>query len=679
MDNKSFYVHHSAFGAFSSFMLGKLHQGGGFVLSDVRPPQEDVYIGYKQDNNIKLLPFCKTDFHNAEEEFTGEVDNSKGKPTISFFEEEDITRSLNWSSDSWKAEKLSFSIITPFGKLKAPSEMTEAEKKLAFAPVIFAEITFDNRDKTSDAELIFGLEGLNRRVSQTTNEKYYGGAFQRSSGFAVAVSEEARELSRLDLLGSWGQENYENHDLGRAASLILKVPAGSIKTYIIALATYQPGIITTGIDTKFYYTDLFTSLEDVLDFGIKNADYYLKLAKERDKELKNSGLNEARQFILAHATHSYHASTQLMMDKNAAPIWIVNEGEYLMINTFDLTVDHVFYELKFHPWTVANTLDLFVERYSYKDNKGIAFTHDMGVHNGFSKEGYSSYELPNLHGCFSYMSHEELLNWLLTAGVYSLKEKDYKWLEKNINIFIEGFKSLAERDENQDGIMDCDSSRCLEGSEITTYDSLDVSLGQARNNLYLGVKSWSSYVVLGKIFKEQGLEELSLKAIEKAKAAANTIAEKFEVKDQYIPAVFEGGNTSKIIPAVEALIYPYIIGEMSAVSEEGSYGDLIKNLKKHILSILKPGICIDQVSGGWKLSSTSKNTWNSKIYLCQYVIKNVLHMDFQHEEKWDEVHARWQQVGCCDFAATDQVNSDDGRPRGSKLYPRLVTSILWLE
>ena len=81
------------------------------------------------------------------------------------------------------------------------------------------------------------------------------------------------------------------------------------------------------------------------------------------------------------------------------------------------------------------------------------------------------------------------------------------------------------------------------------------------------------------------------------------------------------------------------MGDTSSVSEDGMYGDLIKKLKKHILTIMKPGICIDEVSGGWKLSSTSKNTWNSKIFLCQYVIKEILKMNFDKEEDWDRVHA----------------------------------------
>ena len=48
----------------------------------------------------------------------------------------------------------------------------------------------------------------------------------------------------------------------------------------------------------------------------------------------------------------------------------------------------------------------------------------MGAHNNFSPKGRSSYELANLTGCFSYMTVEQLCNWILTAGCYMAKTRD---------------------------------------------------------------------------------------------------------------------------------------------------------------------------------------------------------------------------------------------------------------
>ena len=46
---------------------------------------------------------------------------------------------------------------------------------------------------------------------------------------------------------------------------------------------------------------------------------------------------------------------------------IVNEGEYCMMNTLDLSVDQAFWELERNPWVVRNLLDNFVQRYMYVD------------------------------------------------------------------------------------------------------------------------------------------------------------------------------------------------------------------------------------------------------------------------------------------------------------------------
>ncbi|MGA2446324.1 MAG: glycoside hydrolase family 52 protein [Opitutaceae bacterium] len=63
---------------------------------------------------------------------------------------------------------------------------------------------------------------------------------------------------------------------------------------------------------------------------------------------------------MAQGTHSYYGSTQLLWS-SGRPLWVVYEGEYRMMNTFDLTVDHLFFELAWHPWTVRNTLALFAD------------------------------------------------------------------------------------------------------------------------------------------------------------------------------------------------------------------------------------------------------------------------------------------------------------------------------
>lgn len=66
------------------------------------------------------------------------------------------------------------------------------------------------------------------------------------------------------------------------------------------------------------------------------------------------------------------------------------------------------------------------------------------------------------------------------------------------------------------------------------------------------------------------------------------------------------------------------MGLTDDVSLTGPNADLMNHLKTHMTSILVPGVCIDTETGGWNLSSSSSTTWESKVYLNQFVAENVL-------------------------------------------------------
>ena len=138
---------------------------------------------------------------------------------------------------------------------------------------------------------------------------------------------------------------------------------------------------------------------------------------------------------------------------------------------------------------------------------GISFPHDMGVYPHFMPPGESSYEISGLAGCFSYMTCEQLYNWICMAVTYVTGSGDWEWAKQNRAIFKECLSSLLNRDDpkpsKRNGLNGLDSDACAGGWEITTYDSLDHSLGQARNNGYMAVKGWAACLglelVLGKL------------------------------------------------------------------------------------------------------------------------------------------------------------------------------------
>ncbi|MBD5779885.1 beta-xylosidase [Pelagicoccus sp. NFK12] len=689
-ENPSFHAHHSPVGALASFTCGAHGAKGGMGLELSGPYQGDISVGYQDAaGTLNLLPlFADNDSSESERYVEGSLQAARPQRVL-----KDVTREYLWATDRISAPGVTFEIVTPFFAIPDPKYATPTELAFASCPVVQVSVTFKN-DGTEGIRGIFAL-GIDHRWSslgERTNGTLTGAMSREEIGFATQ-NEEASCWMDFDPLSALNRKHSTAEFLlGPTAGLEIYVPPGEERTLEITLGFFKAGTATYNRAMSYYYTQHFTNLSQVLEYGIACREEYLELARERDEELASSKLNDEQKFLIAHATRSYYGSTQWLWDGSQS-VWVVNEGEYLMMNTFDLTVDMLFFEMRFNPWTVRNELEQFVNRYSFYDEVfdpadpetlypgGISFTHDMGVMNHWSPATRSSYEVGGLdRACFSHMTCEQLTNWVLCAGAYLSKTHDEEFLRRYRHILVECFTSLQNRDHHdpaqRDGIMSLESSRTQGGGEITTYDSLDHSLGQSRRNIYLGGKMWASYVALEKLFELSELDELSKEAREAASLAAKTLTEGYDPNLGYIPAVLEEGNTSAIIPAIEALVYPYFMGLSEVTSEQGPYGDYIKTLKKHLKHVIDTGICLYE-DGGWKLSSSADNSWMSKINLCQFVAREILGFDFgKGQFEADRAHARWEREGSKLSACSDQFRS--GVAHGSLYYPRIVTNILWL-
>jgi len=347
---------------------------------------------------------------------------------------------------------------------------------------------------------------------------------------------------------------------------------------------------------------------------------------------------------------------------------------------------------------VRNVLDTYATRYSYNDSLrfphgeadggmiahpgGLSFTHDMGVAGAFSPAGHGAYEQSGLVGLFSFMSAEQLVNWVLCATAYAHSTRDMSWLAGHSHTLLSALASLQARDNpdptQRDGLMSLDSDRTAGGQEITTYDSLDASLGRARGNTYLGGKTWAAYVCLDTALYGMGLEEEAAAARLQADRAAARIAGSLSAAGR-LPAVLgEGGSNSSIIPLIEGLAFPARCGAASALDARGRYAAYIAALRTHIAAVLKPGVCLFR-DGGWKLSSTSDNSWLSKVYLSQFVARQYLGLEYDDAaRRADAAHVAWLQHPTESvWSWSDQMVA--GVASGSRYYPRGVTSDLWLE
>ena len=701
MNNIFFNAHHSPIGAFATFTLGYKGASGGLGLELDRPANQNVIIALEQEaaGNFEALPFYAHSNVSDRVNYVVEDDHEQtnlGEVHIAPFTDSSITRDFKLGTDSWSAGDLTFTIYAPAVSVPDPAAAPEEELKAVLAPAVYAEITVDNSRSSKSRRAVFGYTGSDpysgmRHISDSL-PGYVGIGQGRGTSFVTddPAVRSGSGFSIIDILKADRTENL-SFGLGSSAALIMDVAPGEQRTFRFAVCFYRGGMVTAGMDTSYYYSSLFKDIDDVACYALENFDVLKTAAIKSNALLGEGSLSADQEFMLAHAVRSYYGSTELLQC-DGKPLWVVNEGEYRMMNTFDLTVDQLFLEMRMNPWTVRNELDLFTSRYSYEDTVrfpgdpteypgGISFTHDMGVSNIFSRPHYSSYEQYRLTGCFSHMTHEQLVNWLCCATVYVEQTGDEAWRDANLETFEACLQSMINRDhpdpEKRNGIMSLDSSRTMGGAEITTYDSLDISLGQSRGNIYLAVKSAACYVALERLLKQAGRDELAGLSAYQADLCAKTLIDHM-TEEGYIPAVLDEWNESRIIPAIEGLAFPGFSGCSDALEPGGRLHELAQVLRHHLQTVLVPGTCLFD-DGGWKLSSTANNSWLSKIYLCQYVAREILGVQGDHvTAKADAAHAAWlTDTSNSYWAWSDQMVS--GKAEGSKYYPRGVTAILWTE
>jgi hypothetical protein len=692
----SFHAHHSPVGAFGSFTCGLAGARGGLGFELGKPANQDIYVGVQRGSQegsaeIVCLPFF-VGSEDAAARYLVEQTNAPQKGSgVLAFPLDRMTRDYGFGSDRFSVEGLEFALYTPVEPLPDPASATRGALRDALLPAVIATLTLDNTGGTEAITAFFALAFEESGIEFLNGEEHRGrvGFTWRDKLGVLGESSDGPEpflFSRFSLPDGLRGRGAP-HRLGTVPGIGFTVPPGKRRTLTLALGWYLAGKVTTRVETSYLYASHYASLRDVLTHALDRANELRESARRFDAFGASRSLSADRQFLMAHAIRSYQGSTQLL-ELKGRPLWVVNEGEYCMLNTLDLTVDHVFWELAQNPWVVKNTLDTFARWYSYTDQCGVSFCHDMGVHNSFSPPETSSYELSGLTGCFSFMTQEELCNWVLTGACYWAKTADGGWLLQHRALLQRCLTSMIAR-ADQHGIMTVDSSRCAGGSEITTYDSLDASLGQARNNLYLALKCWATYLALALL----GIEREA--CLERASALGNAVAAR-ALPSGLLPAVFEAdskGYSARILPASEALVYPMYWARhaRSAVAEtarawlsrDGRFGALLRAIDAHISAALDdPEQRNVFPDGGIRLSSTSDNSWMSKIAIFQHVAERELELDPSVSvsalfQRADRAHAVWQRRGSAQFACSDQFLC--GVAEGSRYYPRCVTTWLWID
>jgi hypothetical protein len=193
----------------------------------------------------------------------------------------------------------------------------------------------------------------------------------------------------------------------------------------------------------------------------------------------------------------------------------------------------------------------------------------------------------------------------------------------------------------------------------------------------MAVKCWATYLGLALV-----LEKLDVPTARTAREEMLRIERDLAQRataEGVFPAVFEpdnAGYASRILPACEGLVYPLVWG----ARELSGFADM---LRKHTRALLldphRRNLFAD---GGIKLSSTSNNSWMSKIAIFMHVARRALGLEENEQirrlfAEADAAHVKWQTDGSSYWACCDQIVS--GKAHGSRYYPRIITSTLWLD
>lgn len=647
------------------------------MLEDDYVPHNNIYIGYREGRDVTLLPFFETKESSEKDSYVKMDESSEYR--VHAIEPDSIERSYGYATDSFTSGNLELTLTSRFaeiGDLERDGDDTAAFKLL---PAIIGKLVVDNSDGTKDREAILLFDGIKRKsfLGDLGGGRLSGLVSADGYGFAVREHEfNVREVSDFDFASLYGTTPPSRLILAPMSGLLVEVPRGRRLELDIALGWYKGGVTTAGgHDCSYYYTEHFADLLHVLTYALDHKEQLWAEAFENDRLFKAAQLSASRAFLVSHAAKSYYVSSMLLREGDSLR-WVMNEGTFTMMNTFDLLIDHIFFDFRYHSWVVRNQLERFANEYSYHDDLGISFAHDQGVQRVFTPKGSSSYEIPNISGCFSFMTQEELCNWILAAAMYVQQSGDHSFARDHEGVIRACLNSMVRRDgEARDGIMDVDSDRCGTGAEITTYDSLDGSLGQARRNLYVAVKCMAAYVALGHLFTSLGSQYETQRglALEQAELCAQTLSG-YQSANECFPAIIKEDNETFIIPLVEGLIYPHYCGMGSWVNQSESIRRLTDQLKEHIAKVIVPGRCLFD-DGGWRLSASSTNSWVSKIFLCQHIVGETLGMSIEMDAA-DSAHESWWKVGCPSNPGIDQIFAGTQDERGFH-YPRAVTNTLW--
>ena len=690
-----FMTHHAPVGIWSSMTFGLPGKGVGIETEALAVESTgDLIVACSRGaGKTSLLPFLAGD---GGEDYEGRMAGNTMPAAFKTWKPipaAGITRTLTPSVDEFRGGDIRLTVTSPRFPMRTPPESGAEAPELL--PALLVEVEIDNSASDREATGFLGIayKGKGRiRPLDWADSRLAGIGFQDRWALAAKSSRDVFTIRAGSVAPYVDSGTAVIHPGGSEGGIGFLIPPHQKRTLTATLGFYHAGnevAQASGMKASYACTSLYRSVEAVCMTALDHATAIREAGRNFDAELTPTGSDPLVAEMMAQASQAYYANSSLLRTGEGGLLWSINEGQFGWRNTLDLAVDHLPYELDFHPWLARNVIESFIDRYSYRDQVcfdgeskalhpgGISFAHDQGNYTAYAPPGRGGYEQSDRKGVYSFMTTEQLLNGAYCAAACAIKGGDAAWSSRRLPVALEILTSMEHRegsDPARRGLLDAQSDKVGSGSEITTYDALDESLKDSRGSLYIAVKTWAAALMLERWFTAEVARKPASRARGLADRAAVALEKAYVADRAAFPAnvidTATGGDALVVAP-LDPLAVPIYCG---LGPEMKRYPSLLAKLAEHGRTCMKAGKCVDATTGGVRLSSSTSKTWPSKVALTLYALSWLENKPVAEliPSAIPEM-GRWFQVSSANATISDQIDSSTRQQLSGAYYPRLVT------
>ena len=294
---------HAPVGAWSSLSFGALGRGAAIQIESLDDlPNIDLFVAVQRpgQSEVDALAF---------------VEDPTAYPAWRFLPAADVQRTLTPCIDQFAGGAIVLRAFTPQSAL--PNPKRSGNLQFAAAPGILLEVTIDNSASDADARALVALRGL----SQTADCPGRLRPLDWSSKTLVGIANAGRWLLAAapvkDQIATFQSDNLADFSpriepAANTGGIVIQVPARTTRTVTLVFAVYRQGLVTQGIDGRFFYTNYFPRLEAVANFLLANAQRLRESCANFDARTASAAGDPHRLAVFSHAVRAFNARTQVI-------------------------------------------------------------------------------------------------------------------------------------------------------------------------------------------------------------------------------------------------------------------------------------------------------------------------------------------------------------------------------